>query len=221
MKSREFKDSVFQHFAGIAHAFSSSKRLEIIDVLGQGERNVESLAKEVSMTIANTSQHLKTLKNARLVESRKLGVQVFYQISDDEVLSCWKGLQTLAEKRIAEIKEVTRMFFEERGGMEPISRDELRERIQNGNVIVLDVRPVEEYKSGHLPNAVSIPIAELSQRLDEIPEDCEVVSYCRGPYCVLSAEAVVILRNTGRKAVRLEEGFPEWKAAGLPVKTLK
>jgi rhodanese-related sulfurtransferase len=221
MNSREFKDSVFQHFAMIAQAFSSPKRLEIIDVLAQGERDVETLAQEVSMTMANTSQHLKTLKNARLVENRKLGVQVFYRIADNEVLSCWKGLQTLAEKRIAEIKEVTRMFFEERDGMEPISRDELRERIQNGDIIVLDVRPVEEYKSGHLPNAVSIPITELSHRLNEIPKDCEVVSYCRGRYCVLSAEAVVILRNTGRKALRLEEGFPEWREAGLPVKTLK
>lgn len=217
MKGREFKDTIFQQFAKITQAFSSPKRLEIIDVLAQGERDVESLAKEVKLTIANTSRHLQILKNARLVESRKVGVHVYYRIADSEVLHCWKSIQRLAEKRLAELREVVRLYFEERDEMEPISREELWKRIQNGDVIMLDVRPAEEYKSGHIPGALSIPLSELRQRLNNIPRDCEIVAYCRGMYCVLAAEAVAILRSAGLRAMRFKEGILEWKEAGLPL----
>jgi len=220
MTGREFKDVVFEQFAKIAHAFSSPKRLEIIDILAQGERDVDSLSRQVQMTIANTSRHLQTLKNARLVESRRAGVQIFYRLADAEVLKCFHRLQSLAEKRSVEIRETVRIFFDERDGMEPISKEELWKRVQDDEVIVLDVRPSEEYKKGHIIRALSIPLSQLQNRLDEIPKDREVVAYCRGAYCVLSAEAMEILRNAGFHAARLREGLPEWKEAGLPVEEM-
>lgn len=220
MTGREFKDLVFEQFAKVAHAFSSPKRLEIIDILAQGERDVESLSNQVQMKIANTSRHLQILKAARLVESRKAGVQVFYRLAGTEVLNCFKHLQSLAEKRSIEMREIVRLFFEERDGMEPISMDELWKRVQNNDVIVLDVRPSEEYKNGHIPGALSIPLSQLRNRLNEIPQDHKVVAYCRGPYCVLSTEAMEILRDAGFETVRLREGLPEWKEAGLPVEQI-
>ncbi len=220
MIGREFKDLVFEQFAKIAHAFSSPKRLEIIDILAQGERDVDSLSKQVQMKIANTSRHLQSLKAARLVESRKAGVQVFYRLGDSEVLNCFKHLQSLAEERSIEMREIVRLFFEERDGMEPISMDELWKRVQANEVIVLDVRPPEEYKNSHIPGAISIPLSHLKNRLTEIPHDHEVVAYCRGPYCVLSTEAIKILRDVGYKAFRLKEGLPEWREAGLPVEEI-
>ena len=217
MKGREFKDLIFEQFARIANAFASPKRLEIIDILAQGERDVESLAKYTNMTVANTSRHLQILKNARLVEVRRVGVRIYYRLADEDVVKCWIGLQSLAEKRTAEIREIARMFFESRDTMEPISKEELVKRLQKKEVVVIDVRPSEEYKSAHIPGAISVPLSELKNKLDEIPRDREVVAYCRGPYCVLSAEAMSILKKAGIKAVRLKEGLPEWKEAGLPV----
>jgi len=217
MESREFKDMVFEQIARIAQAFSASKRLEIIDILAQGERDVDSLAKQVCMTIANTSRHLQVLKQTRLVETRREGVRIFYRLAGAEVLRCWLSLQALAEKRSSEIREICRMFFEERGSMEQITMDELLKRLANEEVVVLDVRPVEEYQKGHIPGAISIPLSELKNRLDEIPRDRELVAYCRGHYCVLSAEALKILKDAGFKVIRLKEGLPEWKEAGYPV----
>jgi rhodanese-related sulfurtransferase len=217
MKIREFKDLVFEQFAKIAQAFSAPKRLEIIDVLAQGERDVDSLSQQVSMTIANTSRHLQILKQSRLVESRREGVRIFYRLSDEEVARCWLNLRTLAEKRTGEIREIARLFFEERDSLEAITSEELLNRTKNHEVIVLDVRPTEEYQNSHIPGAISIPLSELANRLDEIPRNRQVVAYCRGPYCVLSVEAMAILRNAGFQAVRLREGLPEWKEAGLPV----
>ncbi len=217
MKPREFKDLVFEQFARIAYAFSSPKRLEIIDVLAQGERDVVALSKQVSMTVANTSRHLQILKSARLVESRREGVRIFYRLADDRVLNCWQNLQSLAENRIAEIREVVRLFYEERDVMEPITKEELWNRIQNHDATVIDVRPPEEYQSAHIPTALSIPLSELKNRLNDLPRDKEIVAYCRGPYCVLSAEAVRILNKAGFKVVRLKEGLPEWKESGLPL----
>ncbi len=217
MQGREFKDLVFEQFAKIAQAFSAPKRLEIIDVLAQGERDVESLSKQVFMTIANTSRHLQVLKQAKLVESRREGVHLFYRLADADVLRCWMSLQSLAEKRSSEIREIARLFFEELDSMEPITKDELLKRTQNDDVVVLDVRPFEEYQNGHIAGATSIPLAELINRFDELPQDREVVAYCRGPYCVMSAEAMTILKKAGFKVVRLREGLPEWKEAGLPV----
>lgn len=217
MKAREFKDLIFQQFANIAAAFSSPKRLEIIDILEQGEKDVETLSRQISATFANTSRHLQVLKSARLVESRKEGVRIYYKLSDEKVFNCWKGLQSLAKSRVAEIREVVRDFLDERNAMNAISREELWSRIQSNDVIVLDVRPEEEFSSGHIPGAISIPLSQLRERLNEIPQDREVVAYCRGPYCVLSPEAIKILNDEGYAASRLEEGLPEWKEAGFLV----
>jgi rhodanese-related sulfurtransferase len=217
MKSRDFKDLIFQQFANIATAFSSPKRLEIIDLLIQGEKDVETLSKQISSEFANTSRHLQILKNARLVESRRDGVRIYYRITEERVFNCWKSLQLLSESRVAELKQVLKGFLEERNAADTISTDELLSRIKSNDVIIIDVRPDEEYKNGHIKGSVSFPLAELKDRLDEIPKDREVVAYCRGPYCVLAPEAISILRSKGFNAVRLENGLPEWKAAGLPV----
>ena len=217
MKSRKFKDLIFQQFANIATTFASPKRLEIIDILLQGEKDVETLTKQISATFANTSRHLQILKNARMVESRREGVRIYYRIADEKVFNCWKGLQLLAESRVAEIREVLKNFLEERKAMKTISKDELWSRVQSNDVVVIDVRPVEEFINGHIPGAISIPLAELKDRLNEIPNDHEIVAYCRGPYCVLSPEAIKILKDEGYEALRLEESLPEWKSAGLPV----
>lgn len=217
MKPREFKDLVYEQFAKMAQAFAAPKRLEIIDVLAQGERDVESLSKQVAMTVANTSRHLQILKQTRLVQSRREGVRIFYRLADEDVLSCWINIRTMAEKRSAEIKEVARIFFEERDTLEPVSKDNLLQRMQEDEVTILDVRPPEEYRAGHIAGALSIPVSELKTRLNEIPRDREIVAYCRGPYCVMSAEAMSILRESGFRALRFKEGLPEWKEAGLPV----
>lgn len=217
MKGRDFKDRVFEQLARVAEAFSSPKRLELIDILAQGERDVESLAKQVSMTVANTSRHLQILKNARLVETRKEGVRKFYALADDDVMRCWISLRSLAEKRIAEIRDIARIFFEERDRVEPITKEELLARTRKKGVVVIDVRPEEEYRRGHIAGALSIPLPELGQRLGEIPRGRDVVAYCRGPYCVLSAEAMAILTKAGFRAARLKDGFPEWRLAGLPM----
>ncbi|MCH9029994.1 MAG: metalloregulator ArsR/SmtB family transcription factor [Bacteroidetes bacterium] len=217
MKAREFKDLIFQQFANIATAFSSPKRLEIIDILEQGEKDVETLSRQISATFANTSRHLQILKNARLVESRRDGVRMHYRLADEKVFNCWKSLQSLAENRVAEIREVLRDFLGERNAINAMSKEELWSRIESNDVIVLDVRPEEEFSSGHIPGAISIPLSELRERLNEIPHDREIVAYCRGPYCVLSPEAIKILLDEGYDASRLEEGLPEWREAGLPV----
>ena len=215
MTGREFKDAVFQQFAKMAQAFSSPKRLEILDVLTQGERDVATLAREAGATVANTSRHLQVLKNARLVEIRKQGVQVFYRLAGSMVHHSWNNLKTLAENRLPEVDEAVRAFFQELDGMEPISLDDLLGRIERDEVVVLDVRPPEEFKSGHIPGAVSIPLRELKARLAEIQPGKEVVAYCRGPYCVLSAEAVSMLRENGREAIRLRESMFDWQERGF------
>ena len=178
---------------------------------------METLAREAGATVANTSRHLQVLKQARLVEARKDGVRVFYRLANENVLRYWKHLQALAASQLPDVREVARRYIDERDGMEPISRDELQQRIRKDEVIVLDVRPVEEYEAGHIPGAISVPLAELEQHLDEIPSDREAVAYCRGPYCVLSVEAVALLRGVCRRAVRLADGLPEWREAGLDV----
>jgi len=212
---REFKDAVFQQFAKMAQAFSSPKRLEILDILTQGERDVATLAREAGATVANTSRHLQVLKNARLVEIRKQGVQVFYRLAGPMVHQSWNDLKNLAENRLPEVDEAVRAFFQELDGMEPISLDDLLSRIERDEVVVLDVRPPEEFKSGHIPGAVSIPLRELKARLAEIQPGKEVVAYCRGPYCVLSAEAVSMLRENGREAIRLCESMFDWQERGF------
>ncbi len=217
MKGREYKDVVFENFARVALAFAAPKRLEIIDILAQGERDVESLSREAAMTIANTSRHLQVLKSSRLVKSRREGVRIFYTLTDDDVFLCWKNLQVMSEKRVSEINEVNRLFHEERNSMETIAASELWKRIQNDNVIVLDLRPEVEYNHSHIPTSLSIPLKQLKEKLNELPKDLDIVAYCRGKYCVLSPEAVAILKEKGFQAIRMEEGLQEWKKAGLPV----
>ncbi len=203
----------------MAFAFGSPKRIELIDVLAQGERNVETLAAETALAVADTSRHLQILKSAGLVVSRKLGLQVLYRISGPEVVEGYQVLRRIAEARIAELGRVVKEYFDESDGTDPIGREELLRRARAGDVTVVDVRPLAEYQSGHIAGALSIPLEDLKKRLAEMPMDREIVAYCRGPYCVLSMEAVRLLRERGRKAIRLADGYPEWRCAGLPVES--
>ena len=217
MDGREFKDAVYEQLSRVAAAFGSPKRIELIDILAQGERNVETLASEAGLSVANTSRHLQVLKAAGLAVSRKDGLQVFYRLSGPEVVEGFRVLRLIAEARIAELGRAAKDYFDGADGMMPIGRRELMERARMGDVVVLDVRPAVEYASGHIAGALSIPLEELETHLSRIPPEREIVAYCRGPYCVLAAEAVTLLRRSGRKAVRLSEGYPEWRDAGFPV----
>lgn len=215
--SRRFKDAIYEQLGRVGKALSSPRRLEILDLLCQGPRTVEALAREAGQPIANTSQHLQVLRAARLVESEKHGLFVTYRLADEKVCALYRELRTLAESRLYEIQAVTRQFLEERGEMEPVDRDALASRVRSGEVTVLDVRPLEEFEAGHIPGAVSVPLADLEMRLAELPREREVVAYCRGPYCVLAVKAVEVLRARGYRAIRMEEGVPDWRARGLPV----
>jgi rhodanese-related sulfurtransferase len=217
MRGREFKDALFAQFAAIGSAFASPKRIEIIDLLAQGERHVEAIARETGLTVANTSRHLQVLKGASLVATRRDGLQVFYRLADPMVLRGYRALQELSEDRLAEVGRLVDDYFGSADGLEPVEKEELMKRVRRRDVVVLDVRPAEEYAAGHVAGAVSMPLAEIERRLADLPRGHRVVAYCRGPYCVLAAEAVRLLRKRGRDAVRLREGFPEWRDAGLPV----
>jgi rhodanese-related sulfurtransferase len=217
VRGREFKDALFVEFGRIAAAFASPKRIELIDLLAQGERNVETLAREAGLTVANTSRHLQILKGAGLAVSRKDGLQVFYRLADPLVLEGYRSLQALARARLAEVDRLVRDYFGDADGLEPIESRELLTRARRRDVVVIDVRPREEYAAGHIAGARSLPLADLERRLAELPANTRIVAYCRGPYCVLAADAVRTLRRRGRDAVRLADGFPEWRDAGLPV----
>jgi len=217
MNERQYKDTLFEHLARVGKALSSPKRLELLDVLAQGPRTVEVLAGETSLTIANASQHLRALRAARLVESEKRGLFVRYRIAGDDVTAFVRAMRKLAEDRIADIERVTREFLTARTGMEPVDRKTLLGRVRAGRVTVLDVRPPEEFKAGHIPGALSMPLAELKRRLKELPKNREIVAYCRGPYCVLAVKAVEVLRQNGFRAIRLEDGVPDWRAQGFKV----
>ena len=219
MRGRDFKDALFTQFAQIAGAFASPKRIEIIDLLAQGERNVEALARQAGLAVANTSRHLQVLKAAHLVAFRKEGLQVFYRLADPMVFRGYRALQELSEARLAEVGRLVDEYFGSADGLEPVEKEELLRRARRRDVVVLDVRPPEEYAAGHIAGAVSIPLAELEKRLNELPPGRQVVAYCRGPYCVLAAEAVRLLRKRGVDALRLKEGYPEWRDANLPVET--
>ena len=214
------KKILFEQFAQIAKALGHAHRLELIEALAQGERGVEALAKVVGLSVANASQHLQHLRQAGLVTSRKDGVRVIYRLTGDDVVDLFNALQRSAERHLAEVERVVHGYYTARDSLEPMSRDELVSRLKEGSVTLLDVRPPEEFKAGHLPGAVNIPLKDLENHLAALPEGREVIAYCRGTWCVLSFEAVAKLRGKGRAARRLEEGFPEWKAAGLPVEGL-
>jgi rhodanese-related sulfurtransferase/DNA-binding transcriptional ArsR family regulator len=214
---REFKDRLYGQFARIGKALSSPHRLEILELLAQGERTVDSLASEIGLSLANTSQHLQTLRQAALVESRKEGLFVSYRLADPAVFQLSIAIRTVAERRLADLERVVREHFGDRSEPEAVEMDELLKRIRAKAVLVLDTRPASEYAAGHIPGAISIPVNELQKRLRELPKSHEYVAYCRGPYCVYADRAVEILRMHGRRGRRLREGFPEWRAAGLPV----
>ena len=215
--SREVKDPLYEQFARVGKVLGSARRIELLDLLAQGERSVDELAELTGMEVANTSAHLQVLRGARLVETRKAGTRVFYRLAGDEVTGLLVALQRVAQVRLAEVGEVVRAHLADPDELEPIGRDELLERATRGEIVVLDVRPAEEYQAGHIPGAVSIPVEELEARLGELPDGVEVVAYCRGPYCVFARDVVRLLRGRGRAARRLLEGLPEWRLAGLPV----
>lgn len=210
------KQKLFAEFATVARALGHAHRLEILEHLAQGERGVDALSARVHLSIANTSQHLQHLRRAGLVASRRNGKFILYFLSDETVLTLIAALRQVAERNIAEVAQVVRGYFADRDAMEPVSRQELLERSQAGLVTILDVRPTDEFAQGHVPHALNIPLNDLNARLAELDPKQEIVAYCRSTYCVLSFEAVAALRKRGFKARRLEEGFPEWKAAGLP-----
>ncbi|MEE9612252.1 MAG: metalloregulator ArsR/SmtB family transcription factor [Desulfatiglandales bacterium] len=216
---RETKDRLYEQFARIGHALASPKRLELLDLLCQSEKTVEVLASQASLSMANASRHLQILRGAHLIDGRKEGLHVYYRLADEDVCEFFRSLRRLAESRLAEIDRLIADYFGNRNELKPIDRKKLLRRAKRGEVIVLDVRPKDEYLAGHLPYAHSIPLHELKNHLSEFSSDQEIVAYCRGPYCVLAQEAVKILRAKGFKAVRLEEGVFEWQKAGLPVES--
>jgi rhodanese-related sulfurtransferase len=218
MGDRSAKVALFDEFARAAKALASGRRLELLDVLANGERTVEALAGEAGQSVANTSQHLQILRQAGLVVGRRAGASVHYRLAGPEVFELWRALRSLAAGRLAEVERLAAAYLGARDELEPVTRAELARRLRDGDdLVVLDVRPGAEYAAGHLPGAVSIPVGELRRRLAELPADREVVAYCRGPYCAFAHEAVAVLREAGFSARRLEDGLPEWRAAGLAV----
>jgi len=212
------KLSIYEALAEVAQALGHEHRLELLEHLAQGEKSVEQLSARTSLTFANTSRHLQILRRARLVESVRQGKHIFYRLAGDaEVVGLIQALSRVGERNVAEIRQVMTDYFKARDELEPISRQDLAARLRDGLVTVLDVRPEDEFSAGHVPGALNIPVSQLESRLGEIPPDRDVIAYCRGPYCVLSFDAVRTLRTRGYAVRRLEDGYPEWKAAGLPV----
>lgn len=218
---RRFKDAIYEQFARLGRALSSPKRLELLDLLCQGPRAVESLAEHAGISVANASQHLQVLRAARLVEAEKKGLYVEYRPADAAVWRFFVELRALAESRLAEVQQVTRAYLEERGELEAVQGDELLRRVRSGQATVLDVRPAEEYRAGHIPGAISIPLGELKARLKELPKDREIIAYCRGPYCVMAVQAVEVLRKKGFNAHRMQQGVVDWRARGWRVEAAR
>lgn len=217
MSRRNFKDPLYAQFARIGHAVSAPKRLELLDLLAQGEKTVELLAEQSATPVKNTSAHLRVLRQARIVETRRDGSYVHYRLADDDVLRFLRTLQALGRSHLAEVAQVAALYIDHRDQLEPVGLAELRRLARDGAVTIVDVRPREEYEAGHIPGALSMPVAELRRRRGELPKRREVVAYCRGPYCVYSTDAVELLRKHGYRARRAAEGLPDWRAAGWPV----
>jgi rhodanese-related sulfurtransferase len=217
MPNRDFKDAIYEQFARLGKAVSAPKRLELLDLLCQGPKTVEVLAGHAALSVANASQHLQVLRAARLVEAEKRGLHVEYRLAGEDVCEFFLALRNLAESRLAEIEVVTREYLGRRDAMETVAGGELLRRVKSGEVTVLDVRPPEEYRAGHIPGAMSIPLGELKARFKELPKNRDVVAYCRGPYCVFALEAVELLRKKGFKAHRLREGVLDWRSRGWRV----
>ena len=219
--SREshFKQELFSQFARVGKALGNGNRLELLEFLAQGERSVESMAKASGLTIANTSQHLQHLRQAGLVATRKEGQHVYYRLTGEDGVQLMACLRRVAETHVAEVERLVNAFLTVKDNLEPLPADELLSRARDGLITVIDVRPPEEFAAGHLPGALNIPLSQLEEHLADLPKNTEVVAYCRGPYCVLAYEAVARLRQDGYRARRLQDGYPEWKQAGLPVET--
>jgi rhodanese-related sulfurtransferase/predicted transcriptional regulator len=213
---RAFKDALYDQFARIGKAVSNPHRLEMLDLLAQGERRVEDLAREANLPIANASQHLQALLRAHLVERRRDGTSIYYRLADERVFQLWQAIRELGAARLAEVASLTRTQFDD-DRRDAIDLEALRARLREEQTILLDVRPIHEYRAGHLPGAISMPADELSNRLHELPKGSPIVAYCRGPYCVFADGAVTLLREHGYQATRMIDGVPDWKAAGLPV----
>lgn len=219
MDHRAVKDRLYAAWAETAKALASPKRVELLDLLAQGERTVEALARETGLTVNNTSSHLSVLKAARLVETRKEAQFVFYRLADDGVVALLRAVQAVARERLHEVEHLARTYLEGRDPIEPVDAKELRRRLRAGEVTVIDVRPAVEYEAGHIDGALSIPLGALDERTRELPKDRPIVAYCRGPYCVMAVEAVERLRQRGFDARRLADGLPDWRMSGLPVTT--
>lgn len=217
MQSHSPKYRLFEQFAQVAKALSHPHKLELLELLAQGERSVDALAKVAGLGVANTSRHLQLLRRTGLVTSRKEGLYVFYSVADDDVIELLRSLRRTGQRHINDVNDVVVGYFNDRDSLEPVSRKQLLRRSKDGLVTVLDVRPSEEYAVGHIPGALNVPLNEIRQYLENLPKEQEIIAYCRGEYCVLAFEAVATLRKNGFNARRLEEGYPEWRAAGLPV----
>jgi rhodanese-related sulfurtransferase/DNA-binding transcriptional ArsR family regulator len=211
------KQALFEHFARIGRAAASPARLEILDLLAQGEKTVETLARQAGLSVKNASAHLRTLRAVSLVETRREGTFIHYRLADAAVHDLLRCLQDIAARQLAEVRELVAGFFSDPGGMEPVCPEELMERLERGEVTVLDVRPEDEFGAGHIPGALSVPLGRLRDQLDLLPPGLEVVAYCRGPYCVLAVEAAELLRSRGLRVRRLDVGLPDWERLGLPV----
>lgn len=214
MNARAMKDGIYAQFARIGKAVSSPKRIELLELLCQGPRTVEALAGQAALSVANASQHLQILRKARLIEAAKQGLFVEYRLADEGVLRFVHALQRVAKARFTEIDSVMQAYLKSRAAMERVSGDELMRRVRNREVLVLDVRPVEEFRAGHIPGARSMPVSELKRRVAELPRDKEIVAYCRGPHCVMAIEAVELMRRNGLHAVRMEHGVMDWRMRG-------
>lgn len=217
MASSNFKHELFTQFARMGKALAHGNRLELLEFLAQGERSVDELAKISGLSVANASQHLQQLRHVGLVHARKQGLKVFYRLSGEDVLDLLESLRVSAERHLAEVNQLVQTYLTVKDDLEPVPRQALLERVREGLVTVLDVRPPEEYAAGHLPGAINIPLADLEHRLGELDPAQDVVAYCRGPHCVLAFDAVATLRAKGHTARRLQDGFPEWEREGLPV----
>ncbi|MBU1652597.1 metalloregulator ArsR/SmtB family transcription factor [bacterium] len=220
-QGRLVKHQLYEQFSRIGKAVASPQRLELLDLLCQGERSVEELAKEAKLAFANTSRHLQILQGVHLVDTRREGTRIYYRLADNKVCSFYRNMCGLAERRLSEVHQIMEDYFGSRKDLEAVNRQNLLARSRAGQVTILDVRPRLEYNSSHLPNAVSVPLRELKKYLDQLPKDQEIVAYCRGPYCVLAQEAVNLLRSEGFQANRLEDGVLEWQEAGLPVESVE
>lgn len=220
MSGSDFKQQLFAQFARIGKAMANGNRLELLEFIAQGERSVEELAKVSGLTVANASQHLQQLRQSGLVTCRKEGLKVYYRLSDNDVITLFGALRDVAERHLAEVQQLVSTYLSSKDSLEPVAHAELLARVRDGLVTVLDVRPRLEYEAGHLPGAINIPLSELEEHLDELEQGHEVVAYCRGPHCILAFEAVARLRDRGFTARRLEDGYPEWQAGGLPTEKL-